>query len=188
MRAHLPCIDHGVPWCMTKALTSTYWLDFQFDYMHLKWDEYEAYWCVVEQWMNLLKNYKYCKLWGGGERKKKITLRTLDWSVNMLTNNLLAILQKEKKMKDKKRSFTQYMHQPACWPLLLRLKDAISSIVSPNKQTNTHQAPQLPNLLQLPSPLPHYFKMHKEEGYLNKREYLTCLQRIWDKCDYMFKM
>ena len=35
---------------------------------------------------------------------------------------------------------------------------------------------------------PTFNKVHKDEGSLNKREYLTCSQRIWDKCDYMFKM
>ena len=55
-------------------------------------------------------------------------------------------------------------------------------------ERSSHHPPQLPNLLCKPSPHPNCLKVHKEEGSLNKREYLTCSRRIWDKCDYMFKM
>jgi len=31
-------------------------------------------------------------------------------------------------------------------------------------------------------------EVDKEGRSLNKREYFTCLQGIWDKCDYMLEM
>ena len=46
-------------------------------------------------------NYKSCNLWG--RKSNTIQLHTLDWSINLLTNNMLAILVKEKKNKKERK-------------------------------------------------------------------------------------
>ena len=127
-------------------------------------------------------NYKNCNFWEK-RRKNQIEFKlcTLDQSVNMLTNNLLAIFKKKKKL------YT--LHAPArLLTMIIVPKRCYINIVSPNEQTSTQQTPQLPNLLCLPFPISNYSKVHKDEGSLNRKGYSTCSQRIWDKCDYMLKL
>ena len=80
------------------------------------------------------------------------------------------------------------MRLPNCTPKLVRLKDDTPSVVSPNVYPNTQQAPQLPYLLCLTSPLPNCLNVHKEEGCSNHSEYFNCSQRMWWRCDCMSEM